>query len=352
MSWSAKQITNNKNTMKLTINNPKDSEIIARYLAGEMSSDETLQFEERIESLPDNKNVIAEMKNHWKQIGNYQEGKRIDANNAWNKLYNRLDNDQLIPQEREIQQFRVPVMVRWAASIIVLMTIAGLSYFTLFSNKVELISLQTGNDSNTLVQTLKDGSVIYLSNNTTFSYPTEFNPKTRNVSLSGEAFFDIAPNPKQPFVIETDEAIIEVLGTAFNVKSEKDKQFELIVERGKVRVTLKSDPSKSVIVLPGEKITNIGSQLNKIKTENLLYSAWKKHRMQFKDESLGNIIHVINLNYNSKIQLQNQELNDQRLTVTFDKNSIKQITKLICASLNLSMEVQPDSTIIIKPIDK
>ena len=225
-----------------------------------------------------------------------------------------------------------PVWVKWAAGIAMIMTIASISFFSLMRNGSELISLKTGTEANTLVQTLKDGSVIYLANNTTFTYPEQFSSRERKVSLEGEAFFDIYPNPSKPFLIETEKAIIEVLGTAFNVKSAKNDQFELTVERGKVRVTLKSDPSQSTIVLPGEKITTTGNQLHKAKTDNPLFAAWKKQRMQFKDESLINIINVINKNYNSKIQLQSNGLNERKLTVTFYNNSLETITKLICLS--------------------
>ncbi|MHC1703030.1 MAG: FecR family protein [Tenuifilaceae bacterium] len=338
--------------MKLNINNTKDFEIIASYLSGEMSNEEAFQFEKHVESLPENKHLITEMKNQWEKIGKYHEKKQIDPNKAWNKLYTRLDNDNLVPEDKNIQHYLVPVWVGWAASIIVIMSIVGLSFYSLFDKKIDLISLQTGNDSNTLVQTLTDGSVIYLANNTTFSYPTEFDTESRKVNLDGEAFFDITSNPEQPFIIETEETIIEVLGTSFNVKSEKNSQFELIVEKGKVRVTLKSNPTETTIVLPGEKITSTGNQFNKIKTDNLLYSSWKKRRMQFKDESLSNIVRVINKNYNSNIHLTDQQLNDRKLTVTFYNNSLKTITELICLSLNLSMEVKPDSTIILKSIDK
>lgn len=339
--------------MKLNIHNTKDFETIAKYLAGEMSNEEFVQFEKQIESFPENKNVIEEMKKHWERIGNYQEKKQVDANKAWNKLYNRLDNEQLIPEEKVIMQpSLIPVWVKWAASIIVIMTIASLSFYSVIHSNKNLISLRTGDDSNTLVQTLKDGSVIYLANNTTFSYPNQFNKKERKVSLKGEAFFDIYPNPKQPFLIETDQVVIEVLGTAFNVKTENDSQFELIVERGKVKVTLKSDPSKYQVVLPGEKITTNGDQLLKSKTDNSAYSLWKTKRMQFKDETLNNIISVINKNYNSNIQLESQKLKDLKLTVTFYNNSLKEITHLICLSLNLSAETKSDSTIVIKPIEK
>lgn len=338
--------------MKLNINSTKDFEIIARYLAGEMSNEELYQFEKQIETFPENKNIIVEMKNQWEKMGSYKNKKEIDANKGWDSLYSRLSTDQLIPENRFVEHRLAPVWVKWAASIIVVMTIASLSFYTVFRSNPALISLETGTESNTLIQTLNDGSVVYLANNTTFSYPEKFTSSERKVNLNGEAYFDITPNPKKPFRIETDKVIVEVLGTAFNIKSESGDLFELVVERGKVRVTLKSDPAQTQIVLPGEKISTNNNHLVKIKNEDSNYFSWKTKQMQFKDESLSNIVNVINKNYKSNIQLINKEIGDRKLTVTFYNNSLARITELICLSLNLSKQEQSDSTIIIKPIEK
>ncbi len=338
--------------MKLNIHNTKDFEIIAKYLAGEMSNEEISQFEKQIEIFPENKNIIEEMKKQWEQIGSFNSNRDIDANKGWQTLVNRLGSDQLIPENRFVEHRIVPIWAKWAASIIVVMTIASLSFYSIFRENKNLISLQTGSDSNTLIQTLMDGSVVYLANNTTFSYPEQFSSEERKVNLKGEAFFDITPNPKKPFRIETDQVIVEVLGTAFNVKSEIGKTFELAVERGKVRVTLKSDPSQTQLVLPGEKISATDNHLVKIMNDNSAYFAWKTKRMRFKDESLSNIVSVINKNYKANIKLVGQDLDNRRLTATFYNNSLSYITELICLSLNLSKETQTDSTIIIKPIEK
>jgi transmembrane sensor len=338
--------------MKLNINNTEDFEIIAKYLSGEMSNDEATHFEKQIETFPENKILIEEMKKQWDQIGSYQSKKEVDTNKGWQTLFNRLSSDELIPENKFVEHRLVPVWAKYAASIIVVMTIASLSFYSAFKNSPNLISLQTGGDANTLIQTLNDGSVVYLSNNTTFSYPEQFSSTERKVNLNGEAFFDITPNPKKPFRIETKDVIVEVLGTAFNVKSDNGNPFELAVERGKVRVTLKSDPSQSQIVLPGEMISTSNNHLVKVKNESSNYFAWKTKQMQFKDEYLSNIVKVINKNYKANIQLKNQELGDLKLTATFYNNSLKKITELICLTLNLSKEEKTDSTIIIKPIEK
>ena len=98
---------------------------------------------------------------------------------------------------------------------------------------LEMVQLNTGNEANTLIKTLADGSVIYIAQNSLFSFPEEFESGSRNVELKGEAFFDITPNPDKPFIIETDEALIEVLGTAFNVKTQNGKGFRAFCRPGK-----------------------------------------------------------------------------------------------------------------------
>ncbi len=338
--------------MELNINNTKDSEIIAKYLAGEMSNDELTQFEKENESFPENKKLITEMKQHWSKMGQYKEKREVDAETGWQNLFSRLDAEELIPENKSIEHRLIPLWAKYAASIIVLFTIASLLVFNFYKTDTNLISLNTGVEPNTLIQKLNDGSVIYLANNTQFSYPEQFSSDERKVNLTGEAFFDIAPNPQKPFRIETETVIVEVLGTAFNVKSETDKAFELAVERGKVRVTLKADPTQTQIVLPGEKILTSNNRLIKSKNTEVNYFDWRTKQMQFKDEALINIIEVINKNYKTKIKLSEAQLAERKLTVTFFNNSISEMTKLICLSLNLTKEENTDSTIIIKPIEK
>lgn len=338
--------------MKLNNNNTRDFEIIAKYLSGEMSNVEVSQFEKQLEIFPENKIFVDEMKQKWEKIGNYQKTKEVDVNKGWQALYGRLDGEQLIPENKFVEHKLAPVWVKWAASIVVLLTIVSITFYSLQKDNTNLLSLQTGNESKTLIQTLTDGSVVYLANNTTLSYPEKFSKDERKVNLKGEAFFDITPNPKKPFRIETDQVIVEVLGTAFNVKSENGNLFELAVERGKVRVTLKSNPSQSQIVLPGEKISTTDHQLVKSINDNRNYFSWRTHRMQFKDESLSNIVKVINKNYRTNIRLNSLDLGDRKLTVTFDNNSLNKIIELICLAHNLEQEVKSDSTIIIKPVEK
>ena len=335
--------------MKLDINNPQHAATLARYLSGEMEDEDRREFEKYIAGEEENSKLIQTMKKQWKSIGGYQEPEAPDAIKAWDKLHARLVEEQLIPDQRIVAgNILRGKLIRIAAVFLVVLCTGAILFWSVNTHqpKVDMVQLNTANEPNTLIKTLGDGSIIYLAQNSLFSFPREFAPGQRNVELKGEAFFDIAPNPNKPFIIETDEALIEVLGTAFNVKTQNGSNFELFVDRGKVKVTLKNNPSKSELVIAGEKITSVNNSI--VKSNHSIYGfpAWYTRRMRFKDESLQNIFRVLNRNFNTTFVTANPEVGNRRLTDTFDNESEEAMTELICLSLNLKSQVTNDSIVL------
>ncbi len=326
--------------MKTNENNQPDAETLVKYLSDEMSGDELRDFENEIAVSKENKISIEKMKNQWSAMKGYKEPQAPDTLKAWNKLQARLGDEKLIPvQYVATKRWFNPSLLKVAAVILILIGVSALIYLGINrKNSVEMVELNTVNEANTLIKTLNDGSVIYIAQNSMFSFPKEFESDSRNVALKGEAFFDIASNPEKPFIIETDEAMIEVLGTAFNVKTENGKSFELFVDRGKVKVTLKKDPSHSELVLAGEKIITVSNNLVKTKYIASKDYTWYTRRMHFKDESLQNIISVLNRNFNTTFVLAEKETGSRKLTVTFNNETPETMTQLICVTLNLKSQ--------------
>jgi len=305
--------------MKTDRNNRQQAGILAKYLNGELSEAESHAFEEKI-------SVLA--------------SKSPDTGKAWDKLHDRLQEDKLIPaQPIAAKSWFVHPLVKIAAAALILLGIGAVVYLNMYRKPaVEMVQLHTGNEANTLIKTLADGSVIYIAQNSLLSFPKVFESASRNVELKGEAFFDIIPNPGRPFIIETNEALIQVLGTAFNVKTQNGDGFELFVDRGKVKVTLKTDPSISEMVIAGEEISTMKNSLVKSKHVANEASSWYKQRMHFKDETLQNIIHVLNRNFNTTFVLADNEIGKHKLTVTFQNETAETMTELICVTLNLKSQ--------------
>lgn len=124
---------------------------------------------------------------------------KIKTEQAWNRLYDRLDKDHLL-----VEDHRMPKIPMWVRYGTVAAMVVGLVFSTLywgFGQKEELPDFitQENQDVPTLVTTLEDGSVVFLAKETFIRYPEHFVSDKREVSLQGDAFFDVAKKQKQPF---------------------------------------------------------------------------------------------------------------------------------------------------------
>jgi hypothetical protein len=146
---------------------------------------------------------------------------------------------------------------------------------------------------------LPDGSKVWLNSASTLSYPTAFTGKERIVKLKGEAYFEIAPNKSVPFRVESDDQIVEVLGTHFNVNSYDDEDFtKTTLIEGSVKVILntKSNISgKTKLLKPGEQ-SFINSSKSDIRIENADTEkaiAWKNGYFKFKNTPIQEIMREV-----------------------------------------------------------
>ncbi len=103
---------------------------------------------------------------------------------------------------------------------------------------------------------LPDGSKVWLNSESKLEYKSNFNDSIREVTLEGEAFFDVVKDKKHPFIVHTSDIDVRVLGTAFNVKSyPKESSIEATLIRGLIEITNKRDPASPKLILhPHDKL--------------------------------------------------------------------------------------------------
>ena len=280
---------------------------------------------------------------------NLHTDQTVHTDQAWNELYSRLEQDNLIPARGQKRLMR-PVFAGMAAAIAVLCLCGALGIWLLndWGTDERLLSLKNGPEDNTLVTTLEDGSIIYLAQDATLSYPEHFEADKRLVKLDGNALFDVSGNKQRPFLIETKYTTIEVVGTAFNVKNNGKNDFELSVQRGLVKVT-RLDNGESSFVKAGETVILNKNLFLKSPTSDMDQFARYTERIQFKDETLANIVRVINRMSSQPVQLSSSELENRRLTVSFYDNSPAAMTELICLALGLTSEQKEETLVISAP---
>ena len=275
------------------------------------------------------------------------ERNKKKTDRAWNALYQRLEEEGLL-SGRPASPFR---SILWKGGMAAAVALLCLLVSVVYLNRTEreadrnLLTRQNSETTTTLVTTLEDGSVVYLAENTSLQYPQHFSSDRREVSLQGNALFDVAGNRARPFVIETEDTRIEVLGTAFNVKSSGSSPFELSVQRGEVKVTLKKS-GQDIHVKAGETVTLLSRKLQLSATPDPGQFARYTDRIRFKDEMLGNILRVIN-SQNPGIRLETTpELQNRTLTVTFSNDTPEDMAELICLALNLK-KTEKNNTITL-----
>lgn len=149
--------------------------------------------------------------------------------------------------------------------------------------------------------TLTDGTKVWLNAATSLQFPASFPGKDRRVKLTGEAYFEVASNASQPFIIETPQQSIEVLGTHFNVNAYDDEaQTKTTLLEGKVKV----QTGRSVSVIkPGEQAASIPSgsiRVREADTEEAI--AWKNGYFKFNKADIQTIMRQLERWYDVEVK--------------------------------------------------
>jgi ferric-dicitrate binding protein FerR (iron transport regulator) len=222
------------------------------------------------------------------------------------------------------------------------------------SNKNEIF---TKKGSKTNIR-LPDGTQVWLNADSKITYPDNFRGATREVQLTGEAFFDVVKDKSRPFVIHTRTVDIKVLGTAFNVRSYPDeKKTETSLIRGLVEVTLVDRPDKKIILHPNEKLSVDNAMLTSnsiqepshnpelpvaglpgIKLEKItllaadssaMATAWVNNKLVFDNEPFEQVALKIERWYNVNMVIRDEALKSLRFSAVFEKESLQEVMEAL-----------------------
>lgn len=148
--------------------------------------------------------------------------------------------------------------------------------------------------------TLTDGTKVWLNAATSLQFPASFSGTERRVKLSGEAYFEVAKNSQQPFIVETPRQTIEVLGTHFNVNAyEEEIATKTTLLEGRVKV---ATGSSSAVLQPGQQAASgtDAIQVNVADTEEAV--AWKNGYFKFNKADIQNIMRQLERWYDVEVE--------------------------------------------------
>ena len=321
--------------------------LMAKVLAGEASGEEIQELDRWSHQNRKNKQMTDMLKKNWESI-EPEEGKiRVDTDQAWLNLRNRLENDGLLPDPAVVptRKITMPGMMRIAATVILLAGLTITSYLVLRPD-TEIVRLTAStNDNQEFGIVLPDGSVVDLNTHSKFEY--SLSPSgVRSVKLDGEAWFDVSDDPALPFVVEAGNGIVRVTGTSFSVRTHPDRdRIEVYVASGSVRFQRARNEQDVLSLESGSMGVLNRNQLEEMDSIDKNYLSWKTRKLTFQRTRLGDVAGILNRTYGKKIRFDNEMLEDCLFTGTFDQQPVDSVMKVIQIAFNLDMEEDTDTFI-------
>lgn len=313
--------------MNSAYNNIED--LLVKYLLEEANAEEHLLVNKWREAKPENEQYFIEFKLIWEQSKVLASKNTIEENAAWERLKIRLNN--AAAENTAPQKTRVSLRNFMRVAAVLVLSIGVWFLYNRQTHKMMLVQ----SDAAIKTETLPDGSVVILNKNASISYPGHFTGPTRKVKLSGEAFFTITPDKQKPFIIEANNVAIKVVGTSFNVKTEKE-MTEVIVETGIVEVSSKA---QMIRLSPAEKaIVTKESVPVKEASKDALYNYYRTNEFVCNSTPLWRLVQVLNEAYNTRIIIANPSIRDLPLTTTFKNENLEEILAIISETLDVSAE--------------
>ncbi|MEJ2879944.1 FecR family protein [Pedobacter sp. GR22-6] len=198
---------------------------------------------------------------------------------------------------------------------------------------------------------LPDGSMVELNAASKIKYPTSFAKlKNRSITLSGEAYFQVAKDKKHPFIVTTDNQEVTVLGTEFNIKAyDDDANIKTTLLEGSVKVsTVDNSNSYPRTLVPGQQSTYSSSEgisIKEVDTEEAV--AWRNGFFIFDNENMETAMRKISRWYNVEIIFEQQELKKEIFGGSVSRSeNITQLLRALSKAAKVNMKVEGKSIII------
>ncbi|MFY9150391.1 MAG: FecR domain-containing protein [Prolixibacteraceae bacterium] len=322
----------------------KDWEIIAKSLFdGNPETGAEIQNSALEEMIPEEKERV-QLNRIIRQVDTYFGLKKFTADAAWKNIESRI-HPTSVPNQTRTRKLMTSPFFRMAAAA-VFAAVLLISGYGLFYNRIEAGKMMEITSAGEVLNTftLPDGTLVSLNSDTRLKYPKHFGKNTREVSIEGEAFFEVKPNKNKPFIIHAGKAQVKVLGTSFNVSAYPEtKMVEVIVATGEVQVMNKTDQTiqtNELILNPGDKGTLVYSSNSLLKTTNQdpNFLSWKTHKLIFKATSLDEVVRNLEKVYKVNISLADTKLNGLLLTAQFNDYPLDFILQVIETTFNIETQ--------------
>lgn len=314
---------------------PIGEHLLLQYLQGNADKILSAEIERWLDADAGNRAMLDRLESLWVETGKLSPAPvAVDVDAAWKKISSRIDHFETKSKEIPGGFSRSLIKRRlWYAAASVLFLAGAITLLLLTTERS--LTLTAGNHP--VTDTLSDGSMVRLNVHSSLTFPEKFDQDFRRIHLNGEAFFHASRNHNAPFVVETDEGSIMVLGTTFLVSANPGSDLLVAVREGKVKLFTVSPDTRdtlSVILEQGEQGQVIRGVPQKVSgsfdTPDAIF--WAGELLDFRNTTLTVVIETLERHYPVKIIPLDPSIMNCRLTATFEGEPIDNIITVIAES--------------------
>ncbi len=249
---------------------------------------------------------------------------KFSAEESYRILHNRV-----FARRKRIRMIRFAS----AAAAVILLSVLSWSIYN-YMLPTRIMTVSTLAETKNII--LPDGTTVALNRYTTFSYPQRFKGDNRDVTLSGEAYFEVAHDTEHPFIVQTESTDVQVLGTHFNVEAyERDTETRTTLLEGSVAVSDKGK-SQRIILQPNETAVynKETGEIEKITETNMKNEiAWRNGEILFDNLALKEIVRQLSNAFNTDITVTDTTLINYRMNASFrNAETLDEILQLLSAA--------------------
>jgi ferric-dicitrate binding protein FerR (iron transport regulator) len=317
--------------------------LLARLFSNQVSDEEKEFLESWKREGEENLQSLKEMTEIWGASEELQDYKEFDKDSAWRKLNSAIVSEEL-QEESPKPSFSIGKrLMPIAASLVLLVALGfGVKHF-LIDATPKLPSYLTSAESMESIQ-LADNSKVILDYNSSFNVLNDFDA-TREVKLSGRAFFDVQSNEENPFMINTEHGMVMVMGTQFTLETSEEKT-EIKLLEGKV---MYSHEGRKIEMSPGEAILVSEGEVLKYRFDKSNAKSWVSNELIFESVQMSQVFKTLKEHFDTDIIIQDKFVDGTcKFSSKFKGSTLSEILEEISGILDIEYSEEAGKIIIKK----
>lgn len=291
------------------------------------------------------------MKEYIKNIIEESLNDEVTVNDEWERVLLSLPRPEEKQEPAPKRRRKILQFLPYVAAIFIGFSISLATLFFLQQNntrEIRTYKLVTLKGEKSYLQ-LPDGTKVWVNSCTTLQYAEDYGFSNRNIQLSGEAYFEVARDEKNPFIVKTNGIDVKALGTAFNISAyPEDTQLITTLFSGKVAV--QPTLTRQQIMLSPNQVAIYYKNGNKIEVtpyDKNLFAQWRGGYLSFEMMYLQDITKLLERNYNVVFRYENQKIKKFRFSGSFrNSDDLTQILEVIKTNTGLQYQARQDTVII------